>query len=238
MVCHGEEGLAKAIQSQVGSFAMDAKNGAGDLGQTKVHSFGRTCLDCLLMPVGDNQADMVVAKLVPETVAYTGFNDPGDDSPYHSRSHQLYLAGHSVDRSACSTDGDRYWSHDSRDRRCRLEWNLRTRDDIFQYRVDVRNALWCALGPQRVFSLTLLLNPKLPKQYEVGDLSMIYLALGITAACIGYLVGQQARWALWHGPVGAVMVLPIAIALGFNPALSLIGPICLGAGFLTARVHA
>lgn len=238
MVCHGEEGLANALQSQVGSFEMDAKNGAGNLGQTKIHCFRRTCLDCLLMPMGNNQSDMVVTELVPETAAYTGFNDPSDDSPYHSRNHQLHLAGHSVDRPACTTDGDRYWSHDSRDRRCRLEWNLRTRDDTFQYRVDVRNALRCALGPQRVFSLTLLLNPKLPQQYRIGDLSMIYLALGIAAAWIGYLVGQQARWALWHGLVGAVMVVPIAIVLGFDPALSVIGPICLGAGFLTARVHA
>lgn len=64
---------------------------------------------------------------------------------------------------------------------------------------------------------------------------MAYIALGAVAAWIGYLVGQQTHWATWHGPIGAVLVVPMALTLGFDPLLSVAGPICLGGGFLIAR---
>lgn len=67
---------------------------------------------------------------------------------------------------------------------------------------------------------------------------MDYIVLGIVAVWIGHLVGQQTHWATWHGPTGSVLVVPIALALGLDPALSVVGSLCLGAGFLVARFAA
>ena len=65
---------------------------------------------------------------------------------------------------------------------------------------------------------------------------MTYVVLGLFAVWIGYLVGQQTHWAAWHGPVSAVLVVPLALALGLDPLLSAVGPVCLGSGFVLARI--
>lgn len=65
---------------------------------------------------------------------------------------------------------------------------------------------------------------------------MTYLALALVALWIGYVVGQQPHWATWHGPVGAVLVVPLAMFVGLDPVLSVVAPVCLGIGFLACRV--
>lgn len=64
---------------------------------------------------------------------------------------------------------------------------------------------------------------------------MTYVFTGILAVWLGYLVGQQPRWSRWHGPVAAVIVVPLAMHLGFDPLLSLVGPPCLATGFMIAK---
>lgn len=66
----------------------------------------------------------------------------------------------------------------------------------------------------------------------------MYIVLGLVAVWLGFLVGRQTRWAVWHGPVGAALVIPLAIAVGSDPLLSIVAPVCLGGGFLIARVAA
>ena len=67
---------------------------------------------------------------------------------------------------------------------------------------------------------------------------MKLIVLMSAALIIGYYVGRFPIWATWHGPVGAVLTVPLAIAVGIDPMLSLVGAGGLGSGFLVSRFAA
>ena len=64
----------------------------------------------------------------------------------------------------------------------------------------------------------------------------MHLLFSAFAIFIGYRIGLQDCWDIWHGPVAALIVMPVAYLIGFDPTFSVVGSIGLGAGFLMARV--
>jgi len=65
---------------------------------------------------------------------------------------------------------------------------------------------------------------------------MSYMISALIALWLGILVGRQKRWSHWHGPVGAVITVPIAMWLGFDAALAVLAPLVLAIGFAVGRL--
>jgi len=66
--------------------------------------------------------------------------------------------------------------------------------------------------------------------YEIG-----WAIIGVMALIIGHWVGRVSHWSSWQAPFASIIVIPLAIDLGFNVTLSVIAPLCLAGGFLVAR---
>jgi len=64
----------------------------------------------------------------------------------------------------------------------------------------------------------------------------MHLLSSAFAIFVGYRIGRQNRWDKWHGPVAALIVMPVALLSGFDMTLSFTTPLCLAVGFLTSRV--
>ncbi|MCC0008451.1 MAG: hypothetical protein H6876_10075 [Hyphomicrobiaceae bacterium] len=65
---------------------------------------------------------------------------------------------------------------------------------------------------------------------------MSYMIAALIALWLGIVIGRQKRWSRWHGPVGAVITVPIAMWLGFDAALAVLAPLALAIGFAVVRL--